>query len=64
MAYPNDGILQRAFALPMESQICYKILRMLVNEAVAGCLVVLFRIDVCIIPIDQDVGLGASECNW
>lgn len=61
MTYPNDGVLECAFALAMEGQIYYEILRMLVNKAVAGCLIVPFGIDVCIIAVDQDVSLCASE---
>lgn len=61
VADPDNGVSKSAFALPVQSEVRNECLGMLVYEVVACAAVVLARVHIGVVPVDEDVGLDALE---
>lgn len=61
VAHPNNGVSKGPFTLSVEGEAGNERLGMLVDEVIAGTAVILARVDVGVVAVDEDICLYALE---
>lgn len=61
MTDPDNGVSKGSLALSVQGETGDECLGMLMDEVVACAAVILARVDIGVISVDEDVGLNAFE---